>query len=247
MTIWKRLLTYARSDARKEPGMGLDTVELVMRVEDDFGIELPDRMLDHVLTVGDLRRIVCGRLQTQSRACCWSQSTFYVVRRAIMDVVGIPREHVRSKTDLESLLPTHARDAYWRRLTAASGLHWPRLGIARWFLAAMVLAAASPALNLPLVLRDDRWVTIYFSGWIIFSFAVIGVGAYLGSKPGPWHERLPQDCRTVGDLAKLLVVLNPRRVPTDEVVWSQLRGLIAEWSGRPANDIELTTSFATLG
>lgn len=32
----------------------LDLVDLVMTVEDDFGIELPDEALEEIVTVGDL-------------------------------------------------------------------------------------------------------------------------------------------------------------------------------------------------
>jgi len=39
--------------------LGLDTVELVMRCEEEFGVDLPDADLEHVRTVGDLYRLIC--------------------------------------------------------------------------------------------------------------------------------------------------------------------------------------------
>jgi acyl carrier protein len=43
--------------------MGLDTVELVMRAEEVFAINLPVDECERVQTVGDLYRLVCSHLQ----------------------------------------------------------------------------------------------------------------------------------------------------------------------------------------
>lgn len=42
--------------------MGLDTVELVLRTEDVFGIDLPDEECAQIITVGDLYRAVLSKL-----------------------------------------------------------------------------------------------------------------------------------------------------------------------------------------
>jgi hypothetical protein len=42
--------------------MGLDTVELVMRCEVVFEVNLPDYKLNHVHTVGDLYVLICNEL-----------------------------------------------------------------------------------------------------------------------------------------------------------------------------------------
>ena len=42
--------------------MGLDTVEIVMRCEEVFGVELPDSECGQVLTVGDLYGLICRHL-----------------------------------------------------------------------------------------------------------------------------------------------------------------------------------------
>jgi hypothetical protein len=43
--------------------MGLDAVELVMRCEEVFAIDLPHRKLNHIHTVGDLYVLICGELK----------------------------------------------------------------------------------------------------------------------------------------------------------------------------------------
>ena len=42
--------------------MGLDTVELVLRTEEVFGISLPDEECEQIVTVGDLYRLVLTKL-----------------------------------------------------------------------------------------------------------------------------------------------------------------------------------------
>ncbi len=43
--------------------MGLDTVELVMSVEEEFGIDIPPEAAEKITTVGDLRDFVVRSLQ----------------------------------------------------------------------------------------------------------------------------------------------------------------------------------------
>jgi hypothetical protein len=38
--------------------MGLDSVELIMEIEDEFGIEIPDEDVQDILTLGDLHRLL---------------------------------------------------------------------------------------------------------------------------------------------------------------------------------------------
>ena len=42
--------------------MGLDVVELVLRCEEVFDIELEDNRLEHTRTVGDLFELICAQL-----------------------------------------------------------------------------------------------------------------------------------------------------------------------------------------
>ncbi len=42
--------------------MGLDAVEIILRTEDTFSIDLPDRECERVVTVGDLYRLVLQKL-----------------------------------------------------------------------------------------------------------------------------------------------------------------------------------------
>lgn len=43
--------------------MGLDTVEIILRTEETFGVDLPDDECGRVQTVGDLYRLVLDKLK----------------------------------------------------------------------------------------------------------------------------------------------------------------------------------------
>lgn len=49
--------------------MGLDTVEIVLRVEETFGVDLPDDELGSVSTVGDLYKLLLSRLDGSYAFC----------------------------------------------------------------------------------------------------------------------------------------------------------------------------------
>ncbi len=43
--------------------MGMDLVEIVLRAEETFGVDLPDGECEQIRTVGDLYRLVLSKLQ----------------------------------------------------------------------------------------------------------------------------------------------------------------------------------------
>jgi hypothetical protein len=116
--------------------MGLDTVELVMRIEEEFSIDLPDWELSSVRTVGDLYALVLSNLDTTP--ACLTSKAFYRTRRAMMDALNLPRRSIRPSTSLDPLLPSESRIERWNEIGAAINLDFPRLRRRRrpeaWFL-----------------------------------------------------------------------------------------------------------------
>ena len=51
-----------------EVGMGLDSVELLMEVEREWDLEIPDAAADRLATVGDLYWLVLDGLSARARA-----------------------------------------------------------------------------------------------------------------------------------------------------------------------------------
>ena len=74
--------------------MGLDTVELVMKVEKHFGIEIPDRDAARLATVGDLHGYVVEALRIRQRFQGDSGDVFAKLREIICRQLGVKPEEV---------------------------------------------------------------------------------------------------------------------------------------------------------
>lgn len=71
--------------------MGLDIVELIMRVEETFEIEIPDEEASELNTVGKLYQAILCRLGFEDLQRCPSSAVFYQARHALMQMSGVPR------------------------------------------------------------------------------------------------------------------------------------------------------------
>ena len=73
--------------------MGLDSVELVMNTEEHFGIDIPDKVAEALITVGDLHSFVVAELDRVGRTRA-SDVVFSELRELICDQLGIKPERV---------------------------------------------------------------------------------------------------------------------------------------------------------
>jgi acyl carrier protein len=73
--------------------MGLDTVELVIRVEKEFDIEIPNADAARLVTVGDLQAYVVGVLRRQGQIES-ADSVDARLRDIICDQLGVEPDDV---------------------------------------------------------------------------------------------------------------------------------------------------------
>ena len=73
--------------------MGLETVELIMEVEDEFNIQIPDEDAQHIETCGQLHAYVLHRLCPSAGAPCPTAAAFYRLRRSILAPPHSRRSH----------------------------------------------------------------------------------------------------------------------------------------------------------
>src|ERR1035441_2923038 len=95
--------------------MGLDStevesVEIVLRIEEEFGIHLAESELASLETVGDLYRLVV--VHSEIRPSYLTSRAFHRLRRAFMDRLHIPRKSVRPATKLADRKSTRLNSSH---------------------------------------------------------------------------------------------------------------------------------------
>jgi acyl carrier protein len=215
--------------------MGLQFIEVVMGCEEEFGIELPDEDVGERIetgrmrTVADLHTMVMDALRRKEQVwvtpdACPTSAAFYRVRRALMEVLGVPRSSIRPATPMDDLITLDRRSEQWNRLFGEIGVCAPPLRVpqgpvtAGWlvFLAAMsVLAMAACLGPTPVV------------GILLLALIPLGLLAEWYRTPCPML--LPASCATVGGVSRYVagrVWPGPEDQWTDEQVFQTLKHVL---------------------
>ena len=102
--------------------MGMDTIELVMEVEDEFGISIPgpgERGADP--DGGAVARVRVSAAAAAGETVCPSARAFYRFRRALLAQQPLPRRCVRPSSRVGRLLPEECRER-WALVAEEVGL-----------------------------------------------------------------------------------------------------------------------------
>lgn len=158
--------------------MGLDTVELVLAIEDEFGIRISNHIAETLRTPGDVADYVMTRVRTEANSADLMQTGFYRVRSALVATFNASRSHIRPDTPLARLPHGDIKSA------------WPALG------------RALQADNFPSLVRSR---TVVLSAVVMPTLAVAAAMAWAGIPPAiiaisatfvarhaQAHGRLPQ-------------------------------------------------------
>jgi acyl carrier protein len=122
--------------------MGLDGVELLMAVEERFGIEITDQEAQDILTTRMMYECVGRKIRSVPSDVCLTQRAFYLLRRLFRSDFSIPRSAFRLDVSLEQLIPLRDRKLQWDRLKEQLGAKvWPELKLRR-AIAGLITAGA---------------------------------------------------------------------------------------------------------
>jgi len=241
-----RLLDAGFEEVRYDIPMGLDGVELVMEVEDRFGVRLPDAECSRIRTVADLAALVVSRLP-RCGAYCPTARAFLDLRRLLVVHASIDRNRIRPKARLDWLFP-HGLWRTWRRLRLHEPVIPPLIAspmtdqlmvwasgvlLLLWFTSSAALAATQPvaiALMIPL--------------------ATLAVGIWAFRKVGDHlRRRLPAGIETVGDLASEIAPVEVasgtagQQLLLQQRVLEEVRRLTAEQLGLPLEQVRPDSDF----
>ncbi len=106
--------------------MGLDSVELLMSVEDKFGIQIEDSEAEKIYTVQNFVDSVYSKIITNPNEKCLTQIVFYRIRKAFQNLKLNDKE-IKPETKITELLSQTELKEKWPLLKTEIGLELPEL------------------------------------------------------------------------------------------------------------------------
>lgn len=171
--------------------MGLDTVELVMAFEEEFGIHIDDDDAANCATPDDVADYVYSRVRQTEADPCLSQKGFYKLRKLIVKEFNRNRNEIKPNSNLQDFLGNDIR-GNWARLKNSIGVKdFPLLQRTKLFIVGVVFIVPAAIVS-PLIYKQVplELVLIFYSILAILSNAVT-------LKRG---KTIPNKFKTVGSL-----------------------------------------------
>ena len=182
--------------------MGLDSVELILATEAEFGIEIADADAAHLLTPRQLAAHVSqllGQLPTNTPPC-QSQAAFYRIRRALCQQFGSARNTIRPDTPIAPYF-TQTPSAAWRKLAQAiDAPRLPPLRCPHWLNRSLRSTLPLLALTLAIYFHQPPWA------WLLLPAIAFLLAQWL-LKHIAWQ--VPSHLQTLSDLVPYVRISNP--------------------------------------
>lgn len=218
--------------------MGLDGVELVMAVEDEFKISISDSDAAQCVTVGKLVDLIYSRLRHNTQDPCLSQQGFHIVRKTMMERLGLKRSQIKLEAKLDDFIGrSNRREVLQKLLNALRGNETeccPSLERPKWM---------TPIVSL--VIPVVVCVSIVSLTWLPFIVALlvaVVAGILANLMTTPFKREFPASLSTVQDLIKFTRTLDSRKWTKDEV-FKKIREITVEQLGVKESQVTLEARF----
>jgi acyl carrier protein len=194
--------------------MGLDGVELVMALEEAFGVSISDGDAGQAVTPRMVGDIIFSKLQATDEATCQSQRAFYLLRKAFIRRFNLNRTAVAPDMTFRKLIPVSAEPQSWQELKNEIHVRsWPALVRPRWMVWLLTASAGAVFLG---------------SFWMFYK--IIPAGAALAAILGAvlalatnilsirltnrFKVRIPHRIKTLRDIV-------PYAITSDQIKWTR--------------------------
>ncbi len=194
--------------------MGMDGVEIVMAVEERFGIQISNEEAERIVKPRELIDLILTKIDSSDVPACLSRRAFHVVRRALVSQFGLERIAIRPSTKLASMIRRSGRRQSWCALQRHLGVEkWPELrtpGI-------LILAVfASTALAIGL-----SWSFASKPQMLVMNVVTITVGLFILRAPA-FQLAFPASVKSVGELSQFLAGQAPELFEAGNRKWARV-------------------------
>lgn len=228
--------------------MGLDMLEVIMEVEDQFGVQIPDTDYAKLRTVGDLHDLIVLKKTGFRPGRCLSPMFFCRLRRQLMEQFSARRDQVRLDAGLEMFLPREDRRAHWAALQDRMGFHLPPLRLSRGQMRGLTAIALSIPLTAAL-LAAPLGITVAVLALMLGAIAAYILAVLATGWIDTWAVELPSECATVRGTVATLRDWNFVRTPdmdpylAEGLDWNRLREIVSEALGVPPDQVTPDARF----
>jgi len=111
--------------------MGLDSMEILMNVEETFDIRISNQEAEKIITVGDFHNVVWRHLEGKHSDKCKSQAIFYKLRQSFFDKFKFPPRDFKLDTSLNDIFPKDNRRQLYLNFANANNLELPSLQLTK--------------------------------------------------------------------------------------------------------------------
>jgi len=191
--------------------MGLDGLEMVMELEESFGVELTESDVEKAETPAIMCDVIYGKLRVTDKTRCLTQRAFYVLRRALMEILELKREEVTLDLRFRDFVPKQIRKKFWNQLQSATkARRFPDLARPWW------LTLLMTAIGLALFI-----VCAGSFGYLPATALIIVFSIVCAKLTRPFRIYISWEFKTVRDLV-------PAAMASNEVEWTreQVSGLV---------------------
>lgn len=219
--------------------MGLDYVELILALEDEFQISISDEEASEVVTVGDLHALVRSKLAGPDTKRCLTSASFYRVRRGLVEALGVDRRSVRPVTPLDPMMPLAHRRILWRQFQEHTKLKLPHLrrsnGVTVSLMVSGLALTVLPGLRANI---DKPWL-------MLLTILGLAIGWLLTRTTPMLVLEFPYRAQTVGDLARGAVATNYARLVEElggasaHETWDRFSRVFIQQTGLSQDDLSL--------
>ncbi len=222
--------------------MGLDAVEIVMDVEDHFGISIQNAEAERVRTVGDLVALIGSRIESAHLATCPTLASFLLLRSSVREIADNDTLRIRTGTRVVDVLDRSQRQRLWARLDEMLGsapLSLRRPPALRKLLSVLALSTMAFAFVAAAVIDLDTLP-------LTFTLAAI-VTLVLHIVTVPLRNCPPDTLATFGSIARRIAGVNVAtkqlHLDSADAILGELRPIVVDTLGVDGSEVVLTAKF----
>ncbi len=225
--------------------MGLDTVEIVMDVEDTFDIRIDDDVAQSIETVGELYDYIVEHTATARTGKCLTAAAFYEVRAGLTSCDISDR--FGPSTKLAEIFPKANRRSFWSKLSKSTDLTLPKLIRPSWVVTGNVLVTLLSSAVAAYSLMGNEYTEIMvpligIPCLFLFGFLTTFITVPLATNFAPTFA-------TFRGLSEQILVINSTKMTAKHGpmgrndIWVLLRGLIVNALGVDDNEVVRDANF----